>query len=294
MQNIQLRCFLLTYNLRMIKFNWVILMENVCKFVKTKNYVDNLNIVNFVYEKEVAFKQSFLTSATHSLCLVTSGRGVLHTIFDNHPLNVGDLFFTFSSKPYYIENVENLQYIYISFIGLRSSGLLNRLEIKYDKPVYNDFSFLTKRWVEDFENSNDNNIDLKCESLLLHTLSFLCANKNERLIHKETNNMLLIKQYIDTNYTNPDISLKTIAEKFSYNPKYLSSAFAKLTKTPFTQYLCELRIKHSQSLMKSGIKSVQDISASSGFTDTHYFSKTFKKICGVSPRKYFEDYHKTK
>ncbi len=269
-------------------------MDNICKFIRTENSLENLNIVNFVYEKSAAFKKSFITSASYSICLVISGSGVLHTLHGEFSLSKGDLFFTFSSKPYYIENTFKLQYMYISFIGLRTPGLLDRLQIKYDKPVYKNFSFLSKRWLEDFASTNENNADLKCEALLLHTLSFICENKNEKIVTAETNNILRIKQYIDLNYTDPNVTLKTIAKKFNYNPKYLSSAFVKLSKISFTKYICNLRINHAKALMESGMTSVTDIASASGFLDAHYFSKTFKKYCDTSPRDYCKKYNNTK
>lgn len=262
------------------------IMDNICKFVKSDRPIENINIINFVYEKRCEFRQSFITSASHALYIVTSGSGVLHTLNKNFTLNEGDLFLTFSSKPYYIENRNNLQYIYISFIGLRSSGLFERLDISYKKPVYNGFSFITKHWIEAFNTTTDNNIDLKCESLILYTFSFLCKKLEENIKVKASNNILLLKQYVDNNYTDPLLSLKSVSEKYHYSPKYLSSAFSKLTKIPFTEYLTNLRINHAKALLKSGKTNIQEIALSSGFSDPQYFSRTFKNRCGVSPKNY--------
>ncbi len=261
-------------------------MDNICKFIKTNNLTENLSIINFVFEKECAFKHSHITSACHSLALVVAGEGVLHTLNRDYAIKEGDLFFTFSAKPYYIESINNLQYIYISFIGLRATALFNRLRIRSSEPVYHDFSFLSDRWQDDFKLSNDNNVDLICESLLLYTLSFICENPIEKVDAQAINNILLLKQYVDNNYTDPLITLTTVSMKFNYNTKYLSSAFVKLTKIPFTQYLSNLRIKHAQALMKAGITNIQKIAIDSGFSDAQYFSKIFKKYCGISPKAY--------
>lgn len=263
-------------------------MDNICKFVKSDRPIENINIINFVYEKKCNFRQSFITSASHSLCLVTAGKGVLHTLTQNFALNEGDLFLTFSSKPYYIENCDNLQYIYISFIGLRSSGLFERLDISYKMPVYNGFSFIKEHWTEAFNTTTDDNIDLKCESLVLYTLSFLCKKLEENIKITASNNILLLKQYVDNNYTDPLLNLKSVSKKYHYSPKYLSSAFSKLTKITFTEYLTNLRINHAKALLKSGKTNISEIAFSSGFSDPQYFSKVFKKQCGISPKNYLK------
>ena len=156
--------------------------ENICKFVQTKNVMESINILNFVYEKKAEFKHTFIIPAAHSVALVTDGEGVLHTTCGEFSLSKGSLFFTFSTKPYYIENIDGLQYIYISFIGRRTSGLFERLGISEKSPVYHECSFLRERWLHDFEETNSFNIDLVSEGLLLYSLSHLCICSDERFI----------------------------------------------------------------------------------------------------------------
>lgn len=266
-----------------------IMSENICKFVKSKNSLENINIINFVYEKQASFKQNFIISACHSLYFVVNGNGILHTAKGDFPISNGDLFLTFASKPFYIQNIDSLQYIYISFIGLRASGLFERLNISYSSPVYNDFSFLRDRWMDDFENSNMFNIDLKCESLLLHTFSYLCKCDEEVIKKSDTSGILNLKAYVDMHYTECDLNLKSVSEHFFYSPKYVSYAFIRLVKLPFSEYLCNLRLNHAQRLLKCGIKNIQEVAFSSGFSDAQYFSKLFKKEFNVSPSQYYKN-----
>ena len=260
--------------------------DNICKFVQSENVSENINIINFIYEKEADFKQSFIYSACYCMYLVTNGKGILHTAKNNYPISEGDLFFTFSSKPFYIQNTGNLQYIYISFIGLRIPPLLERLHISYYSPVYNNFSFLRERWMSDFDSANQFNIDLVCESLLLHTLSFLCQNNKEKNQRKESNGMLKLKNYVDMHYSDPMLNLKTVSQKFNYSYKYVSNAFIKLTRVTFSAYLSNLRLTHAQELLKSGISNIQEVAYSSGFSDAQYFSKAFKKKFNVTTTQY--------
>lgn len=267
--------------------------QNICKFVQTKNALENINILNFVYEKKAEFKHTFIIPATHSIALVTAGTGVLHTTHGDFPLSEGSLFFTFSTKAYHIENTDRLQYIYISFIGRRASGLFQRLNITENSPVYHDFMFLTERWLHDFEETTEYNIDLICEGLLLYSLSHFCIRSDEEVKEGRTNTILQIKQYVDLHYTDIGLDLKSVSTQFNYSPKYVSAAFVKLVKVSFSEYIRDLRMKHAETLLKGGLHNVREVAAACGYSDPLYFSKTFKKCFGMSPQNYIKNQNQT-
>jgi len=261
-------------------------IDNICKFVKTENLNKNINIINFVFEKKAEFKQSFIIPAYYGLYIVTNGVGVLHTKEGDFSLEKGNIFFTFCSKPYFIQNSGDLQYIYITFVGLRASGLFSRLNISFSAPVYKDFDFLIEHWISSFENSNESNIDLVCESLLFHSLSYLCKESNEVLIENKSNKVIDIKHYIDMHYLEPQLSLEYVSKLFNYSPKYISSAFVKLTKSTFTNYLKTLRMNHAKILIEKGINNIQEVASACGYDDAQLFSKTFKKTYGMPPKEF--------
>lgn len=260
--------------------------ENICKFVRTSSVMDNINILNFVHEKNADFKQKFLIPASYTISIVTKGNGTLHTTYGNFKISRGDLFFTFPAKPYFIEKKEELNYIYISFIGIRAAGLLNRLHIENDKPVYSGYSALIKRWTEDFENTNIYNIDLICEGLLLSTLSLFCKVPDEEKRIGSANSIILVKQYIDIHYTDAALNLQNVSNHFGYNYKYLSASFKKMMKISFSEYVTFLRLEHAKALMNNGITNVQELACASGYKDPLYFSTAFRKAEGISPKAY--------
>ncbi|MBR5157870.1 MAG: helix-turn-helix transcriptional regulator [Clostridia bacterium] len=262
------------------------MLENICKFASTKKPEENINIINFVYEQKAAFNHQLAVFATYSIALVTEGTGILHTSLENHNLKKGSLFFTFSAKPYYIENTDNLKYMYISFIGQRAITLFDRLHITYNSPVFDGFDFLIDLWKETLMHSKDANTDLFCEGLLLYTMAFICKKDEESVIPQKKNGILLVKEYIDANYTDKSLTLKTVSEEFFYNPKYLSYAFQNLVRIKFSDYLKERRLSHAKTLLENGISNIADVAELSGFSDPVYFSKLFKQKYGVSPKKY--------
>ena len=259
---------------------------NICTFVSTKKHDSSLNVINFVYEKEADFKKEFIIPSTYSLALVTHGKGILHTSAGDFALQSGDLFFILPAKAYYIENEDCLQYIYISFIGNRADALIKRLNVVYTDPVFHHFDFLKENFENTFELLNDNNTDLFCESLLLYSMGFI-SRSNKEIYHAEkVNNMLLAKQYIDANFTDRNLNLKSISERYSYSPKYFSGAFKKMVKINFSEYLIIKRLSFAAKLIESGITNVNELAELCGYKDPLYFSKSFKGKYGVSPKNW--------
>ena len=260
---------------------------NICKFINTQKHSDTIQVINFVYEKEACFPREYLLLSTYSLALVTGGRGVLHTPSEAHPIGEGDLFMTFPARGHYIENTGGLRYIYISFAGLRVQTLLQRLKISWDSPVFPGFRFLTDLWETVFAASNDQNSDLFCESLILQTFAYICRDKEEKGYGEKTNNLLLAKEYIDLHYTDSALTLNSVSQRFSYNPKYFSAAFKKMVRVNFSEYLKIKRLSYAASLIESGITNIADLAELCGYKEPLYFSKSFKKQYGMSPRQWY-------
>ncbi len=258
--------------------------HNVCKFISTKKPDEAINIINFVYE--CIGQKDFVLSSVYSVGLVTDGNGIFHTPTEQFSLKRGDLFVTFSAKPYFIENTGGLKYLYISFTGLRALTLIKRIGITHTSPVFGGFESLVPLWQNTLNISNDENGDLFCEGLLLYSLGFICKEEKESSFSDNKNGILLAKQYVDMNYADSSLNLKSVSEKFSYNPKYFSFAFKNMVRINFSEYLKIRRLNLAVSLIESGVTNVRDLCDLCGYNDPLYFSKSFKEVYGVSPKKY--------
>lgn len=97
------------------------------------------------------------------------------------------------------------------------------------------------------------------------------------------------KRYIEANYVNEELSLEEIAANVYVNPSYLSKIFKKELRCSIIEYLIELRIGKAKDIMDiSPVIQIADIAKRVGYTDPFYFSKSFKKVFGISPSKYLE------
>ena len=83
-----------------------------------------------------------------------------------------------------------------------------------------------------------------------------------------------------------DLGLKNLATQLNVNPSYLSTLFKKETGFTLTEYVNQKRIEHAVFLLNSSSLQIQMIAQYSGIPDVNYFTKTFKKIIGITPKEY--------
>lgn len=77
-------------------------------------------------------------------------------------------------------------------------------------------------------------------------------------------------------------TLSDAAERLHVNPSHLSRLFKQETGVSFSDYVMEKKMAYAKQLMQSGCK-VADAAVSTGFRDTGYFIRVFRKYWGVTP-----------
>lgn len=95
-----------------------------------------------------------------------------------------------------------------------------------------------------------------------------------------------IMNYINSNYSNNNLSVDLLAEEFGLSPTYLCSIFKKATDKTLHQYITDVRIEKAKDLLMKSNDKIYEIAKNVGFLDTNYFSTIFKKYTGVTPLKY--------
>lgn len=91
--------------------------------------------------------------------------------------------------------------------------------------------------------------------------------------------------YIEKNYLE-EITVKTLAEKAALSERHFTRVFKENYHTTPINYIIRLRIKHACQLLKNTDYTISRIAMESGFSDSSYFSRCFKKIKGISPSKF--------
>ena len=93
-------------------------------------------------------------------------------------------------------------------------------------------------------------------------------------------------QYINEKYTSEAISISTLAELCRVSEVYLRRVFQNVFSTSPAVYIRNKRINYAKELLRSEEYNVTDVAMLSGFNDTAYFTREFKKVTGVAPSVY--------
>lgn len=101
--------------------------------------------------------------------------------------------------------------------------------------------------------------------------------------NKVVNEALL---YINKNFCDPGLSLKTVASAVFSNESYLSRVFKKEVGQSLIEYVLKKRIEESIRLLNTTDLKVYEIAERVGFRDSHYFSICFKKHVGVTVKEF--------
>lgn len=87
-------------------------------------------------------------------------------------------------------------------------------------------------------------------------------------------------------------TLAKVAERFHFNPNYLSRIIKNNTGQTFTQVLQNTRLKKTAALLRSTDMAVADIAQYVGYSNYTHFYQIFRKKYGVSPAEYRQNQKK--
>ena len=98
-------------------------------------------------------------------------------------------------------------------------------------------------------------------------------------------NIEIATKYIKDNFKSK-LTVSTIASKTNISKSTLYRIFNENFGCTVSDYINQLRIEKSISLLSETDLSVEEIAEKTGFASCSYFSRVFKKLYGVSPLKF--------
>lgn len=108
----------------------------------------------------------------------------------------------------------------------------------------------------------------------------------ENRITKSRKIVETVKEYIEENYGDNDLSVEKIAHRIYINSSYLRKVFKKELNMTVSDYVTNMRMQRAKELISTGGIRLSDISEMVGYCDASHFSKSFKKHFGMSPSEY--------
>ena len=99
---------------------------------------------------------------------------------------------------------------------------------------------------------------------------------------------LQVINFIDKHFSRSDLCIASIARHLHLSPRYIQMAFASDDMTP-SDYLRKRRLAACASMLENQAKSkvtITEIALSCGFNSSAHFSTEFRRVYGMSPRRY--------
>ncbi|WMI67150.1 AraC family transcriptional regulator [Mangrovimonas sp. YM274] len=155
-----------------------------------------------------------------------------------------------------------------------------------------DVNHLVERLVYTFTNTNTSKdvlLDLMIQELIVRLLqtkakTFL-LNDPDHMFNDTRIGMVL--KYIKDNLTNKDITVDLLAEKACMSTSHFHKKFKNTLGVSPIDYINSEKIKFSKKLMKE-VKDfrMSEIAFKSGFNNTSYFNRQFKKLELMTPQQF--------
>lgn len=264
---------------------------NICRFVPTKTMNEQIQVINFVYETKYNDRAENKIDTCYKMAYVVEGKGIITCRGEKNVVKKGDVFFVFPSVPYMLVGDDDFKFIYISYIGIMGNMIMEQLGVTSRNFVFTGYEDQCGVWTDAIMNCVQFS-EFAAQGVLLYMFSRIGSD----VLRQEENvnvtdmgyKMQLVKKYINDHFADSTLSLETISREFSYNKKYLSSAFKQQFKIGISEYMTTVRINHACVLMEQNYTSVKDIAYLCGFSEQMYFSRVFRKRMGVSPKEHMK------
>ncbi|MCP1424096.1 AraC-like DNA-binding protein [Paenibacillus xylanexedens] len=95
-----------------------------------------------------------------------------------------------------------------------------------------------------------------------------------------------MKNYIEEQFANPDLSLKHLSDRFQITGKHASYLFKTEFNMKFVDFVTELRMKETEQLLLNTDYSLQDIALKVGYANGITLGRVFKRVTGITPGDY--------
>ena len=116
-------------------------------------------------------------------------------------------------------------------------------------------------------------------SLMYRLIDELCTRRNPPILAPAI-------EYINENYSSPDISNSDLSSLCHISDVYFRRLFRKHFNISPKQYVIKLRIEKAKRMLVEGKYKIWSVAESCGFESNSHFTKSFKAHVGTTPNEY--------
>lgn len=217
------------------------------------------------------------------------------------------------SKEYYLLFEDNLKNIFKYISKTELFHLLIFYNVSFSSKVIELLSFIVKNknlptlyisekidylFLEKIETYQINDliqlptsntfITKKINYLLTHNNNIIKKSKQ-----KSSPNQIFVNQattIVKNNFSNPSFNVEYLINELKISRVKCYRMFKEVLHQAPSDYINQYRMKKAVEILKEKKLSISEIAYECGYNDPKYFSKSFKKFYGTTPKKYSETY----
>ncbi len=200
-----------------------------------------------------------------------------------------------SCKAKYGETGKKWHLSWLQFSGNSCEHAMKEHDIQLNTPVFfNNERIIRTYWEPFYEELNTQS--RPDSSLLVHFITGIFLELKRLMFpsdHKAAlipESFVVLKQYIEEHYLG-NLSLTQLASRIHLAPAYLSRKFKEYFGVSPLNYVILLRLNNAALCLRNHQLSIKEVAELSGYSDSLYFSRIFKRYMGKSPEMYRKKLH---
>jgi AraC-like DNA-binding protein len=129
-----------------------------------------------------------------------------------------------------------------------------------------------------------NTHDFAIVSAIRELLPLPACKHNRQTAHSDL--LKNVMELLTELYPDPDLDLESVASRLAISARRLSHILNREVGVSFPQLLRSMRIMESKRMLASAQYSVKQVAMRVGFTNSHYFSRSFKELTGFKASEF--------
>ena len=245
--------------------------NSVSEAKKALSFSSYMNVGTLIFyrdileRKKIDLKMSRQDIETIESVIKFGSEGDIHTLFNNLRTEAEQQKESLVNNQSYLIN---LAHIFIDF----SSSLSLDVDELLDSNLYD-----TLKAFDQFSQVYD----------FLEDLVFRLKSINQQSAQNSVKDLFdEAVHYLENHYADPLLGMENVSEHLGISVSYLSSLFKKHVESTFNKELVRLRMEKAQELLLYTPKKIYEIAELVGYSDVYYFSFSFKKHCGKTPKEF--------
>ena len=125
----------------------------------------------------------------------------------------------------------------------------------------------------------------KCNTVLGYDALLAQTERGDR-VHLDATVFTNMRAFVQCTYRDPNLSAKTVADRFGISQSGVTRAFKKYTGAGFLDYLHGLRLAEACELLRTSDVTLADVAERVGYTNPLTLTRAFKRYIGTTPGEF--------